>query len=334
MKIKLPYLKAYNSDGKTYYYVRQKGHPDVRIVAPLGSTEFMEAYQAALRSAPPKTGRHGAGTFGALVTSFYGSVEFANLKPNSKRTYRLILDSVAASHGHRPAATMPASVASKLIETIGATRPSMANLTKKVMHRLMRYAVRTKVRADNPFAELTAYKQGTRHTWTEAELAAYEARWPLGTRERLAYALLLYTGQRGGDVARMRRQHIINGSIHVTQEKTGTELVLPIHAELRAALKAGPSDGLSLIGDKSGRPIQRAALTEFVKRAAKAAGLPSRCLPHGLRKAILRRLAESGGTAKEIAGVSGHKTLEEIELYTAAADQQKLAAAAMNKLEK
>jgi integrase len=95
-----------------------------------------------------------------------------------------------------------------------------------------------------------------------------------------------------------------------------------------------PSDGLTLIGDRYGRPIQRSALTELVKRAAKAARLPSHCLPHGLRKAILRRLAESGGTAKEIAGVSGHKTLEEIELYTSAADQQKLAAAAMNKLEK
>jgi hypothetical protein len=28
-------------------------------------------------------------------------------------------------------------------------------------------------------------------------------RWPLGTRERLAFALLLYTGQRGGDVVKM-----------------------------------------------------------------------------------------------------------------------------------
>jgi hypothetical protein len=46
----------------------------------------------------------------------------------------------------------------------------------------------------------------------------------------------------------------------------------------------------------------------------------------------LRRLAEADATSKQIAGVSGHKTLKEIERYTKAADQKKLARAAMQKL--
>jgi integrase len=69
-----------------------------------------------------------------------------------------------------------------------------------------------------------------------------------------------------------------------------------------------------------------------MRKAVELAGMPRRCVPHGLRKAIMRRLAETGSSAKEIAAISGHRTLKEIERYTAAADQAKLSKAAMAKL--
>jgi len=47
---------------------------------------------------------------------------------------------------------------------------------------------------------------------------------------------------------------------------------------------------------------------------------------------MMRRLAEADGTGKQIASISGHKTLKVIERYTRAADQKKLAQAAMEKL--
>jgi integrase len=332
VKIRLPYLNRYFSDGKAYYYVRRKGRPNVRLEGDPGTAEFIASYQAALVSSPPRECRHGAGSFGELVRSFYGSVEFANLKPSSQRAYRHVLEAAATKHGHRPAATLPAEYASKMVEEIGRKRPGLANLTRSVMHRLMRFAIRIRVRKDNPFAGLPAYKQGTHHTWTDGELKAFEERWPLGTRERLAYALLLYTGQRGGDVVRMRRQDITDGVISVVQEKTGAALSIPIHAKLHAAIKAAPAKGMHLIGDQNGRPMTRPALTKLMKRAAKDACLGPECVPHGLRKAVLRRLAERGGSAKEIAAVSGHKSLREIERYTAAADQHRLSASAMGKL--
>src|SRR6266699_1375263 len=77
----------------------------------------------------------------------------------------------------------------------------------------------------------------------------------------------------GGDVVRMRRQDIAGGAISIVQEKTGTELSIPIHPNLHAAMKAGPAKGMNLIGDEHGRPIGRAALTALIKRAAKSAGL-------------------------------------------------------------
>jgi integrase len=66
--------------------------------------------------------------------------------------------------------------------------------------------------------------------------------------------------------------------------------------------------------------------------AIKAAGLPDRCVPHGLRKAAARRLAEAGCSEKQIAAVTGHTTLKEVARYTRAANQERLAADAVDML--
>jgi integrase len=223
--------------------------------------------------------------------------------------------------------------AEKILGKIGTEKPAMANLTRAAMRRVMKLAIKLKRRRDNPFAGLEPYKIGEHHTWTDGELNLFETKWRLGTRERLAYALLLYTGQRVGDVAKMSRGDISDGLIHVVQQKTGAEVWIPIHAELDRAMKAYPAQGLTLIGDAAGRPLSRAALSSLVATAIDEAGLPPRCVAHGLRKAAMRRLAENDGTAKQIAAISGHKTLREVERYTKAADQKKLARAAMDKLE-
>jgi hypothetical protein len=62
-------------------------------------------------------------------------------------------------------------------------------------------------------------------------------------------------------------------------------------ATARRIASRGPANGLNLIGAASGRPITTQALTDLLKRAAMAAGLPAHCLPHGPRKARMRRLA-------------------------------------------
>src|SRR5262249_5719280 len=107
---------------------------------------------------------------------------------------------------------------------------------------------------------------------------------------------------------------------------------IAIHPALARAIAAGPTNGLTIIGDKHGRPIKAKALSELIQRAAAAAGLPERCKPHGLRKSGIRRLAEAGATTKELQSVSGHKTLREVERYSERANRAKLSAAAVAKL--
>jgi enterobacteria phage integrase len=272
------------------------------------------------------------GTLGALATDFYQSTNFANLSSSSRATYRWVLDPVVKRDGHRLVRDLQPDKARKLIQEIGLRRPGMANLTRAVLRRLFSYAIDLGMRRDNPFERVPKYKLGTHHTWTDAQLEAFEKRWLLGTRQRLAYALLLYTGQRVSDVVRMRRADIHKGAIHTVQLKTGAELYVAIHPALDRALKSGPSNGIYLIGDRVGRPIKRGTLSRLIRISAKAAGLPPDCVAHGLRKAALRRLAEHGSTSKQIQAVSGHRSLSEIERYTRQADQQRLARAAIGLL--
>jgi integrase len=269
--LRLPYVRTYRDrHGRVRRYLRRRGRPDIPLPGDVGGEEFMRAYQAALGEPAKRPSPYAADTLAKLVEEYYASVEFANLKPSSRPTYRLILDSIAKRDGHRFVRDLPRDKVRKILQEIGRTQPGMANLTQKVLRALMRYAVDTGWRNDNPVAGIKPYRLGTRHSWSDEELAAFEARWPIGTRERLAYAILLYTGQRVGDVVRMRRQDVSKGCIHVIQQKTGTALAIPIHTKLYEALKAGPTMGMPLIGDQHGRAISRPTLTTLIRRAARA----------------------------------------------------------------
>jgi enterobacteria phage integrase len=80
-----------------------------------------------------------------------------------------------------------------------------------------------------------------------------------------------------------------------------------------------------------GQPFTVKGFGNMIATAIREAGLPARCKAHGLRKAAARRLAEAGCSASEIAAITGHKTLAEVERYTRAADQERLARQAIQR---
>jgi integrase len=169
------------------------------------------------------------------------------------------------------------------------------------------------------------------HTWIEDEIAQFEAHHPVGTKPRLALALLLYTAQRRSDVIRIGRQHIRDGVLTVKQQKTGVTLAIPVHPHLQAVLDATPSEHLTFLTMTGGKPYGSEHFSKTFRAWCDAAGLPKHCSAHGLRKAACRRLAEAGCSANEIAAISGHATLREVERYTKAADQARLARNAMTR---
>jgi site-specific recombinase XerD len=335
--IRLKYVNAFRDrHGKMRYYVRRKGHPKVPLPGFPGSKAFMDAYHVGIGTAAvgqTTVVRAGPRSLSALFASYFNSASFRNTAEGSQSTYRKVLRPIEEKHGHRSVTDLPLEKAHKLIEDIGATRPGMANVTSSALRKAFDHAVKLRWRNDNPFIGIQRYKLGTHHTWTDEELAAYIARWRLGTRERVLFDLLYYTAQRISDVAQMKHGDIGPKGIYVKQQKTGAELVIPLHAALRRSINAyGLRGGQYLVGRRDGKRMSANSLSQVVVAAAQKAGLSDQCVTHGIRKAVLRQLAERNMGSKVIASMSGHKTLREIERYTEKADQGRMVLAAINAL--
>ena len=99
------------------------------------------------------------------------------------------------------------------------------------MRGLFRWAAKAKLVARDPTigVENPAQPKSDGYPpWTEEDVAAYQRRWPIGTRERVWLDVLLYTGLRRGDAVRLGRQHVRDGIATLKTEKTGTEVTIPI----------------------------------------------------------------------------------------------------------
>jgi integrase len=130
----------------------------------------------------------------------------------------------------------------------------------------------------------------------------------------------------------MGRQHIRNGLLHVKQRKTGVELDLPVRPELAMILTTSGGNNLTFLTKKNGKPYSESEFSMRFRDWCSEASLPKRCVFHGLRKAGCRILAHLGCTPHEIKAWSGHETLKEVERYTKAVEQDRLARSAMAKI--
>lgn len=337
---RLKYLHAFvDRHGRARYYFRRNGK---RTPLPglLGSREFMDAYAACLAEQPAIPERRATaapGTFAALAISYYRSPSYQDLATSSRANYRRVIDGFLAEHGHRRVDQIRREHIDAIIGKM-VDRPGAGIVLLKRIRTLVRYAIAIKWLRHDPTLGATSYRSKEFHTWTEKELAQFEGRWPEGSRQRLAYALLLYTGQRGSDVYRMSYAHIDADTIEVTQQKTGQEdadekLVIPMHRSLQRELALAKREHVVILTTAFGQPFSLKGFGNFMSDAIRAAGLPIKCKAHGLRKAAARRLAEAGCTAKQIQAITGHKSLEEVERYTRKADQMHLARQAVAKQE-
>jgi integrase len=321
-------------DGRSHHYFRRRGYPRTRLPGLPWSSEFMLAYQAALDSAPLPIGerlRSKAGSLSAAIAGYYGSQLFRGLTGGTPAMRRAILERFRNEHGDKPITLLPKKF---VVAVLDRMEPFAARNWLKAIRHLMQYCIDQElIRVDPTLGiKLKTVRTAGHHTWTEDEIAAFEVCYPVGTKARLALALGLYTAQRRGDVICMGRQHIRDGVLSVRQQKTGAALAIPVHHELQAIIAATPIGHLTLLTTKSGKSYAGNDLSEQFRVWCNAAGLPARCVFHGLRKAALTRLADAGCTVHEIAAISGHKTLKEIERYTKAADQARLARTAMERI--
>jgi integrase len=332
-RIKLQYIHEFRDrHGKLRRYVRLPNGKRLPLPGAPGTAEFMEAYHAALAGeASPGRKEIGAsrtvpGTINAAVVSYFNSVAFQAMAPESRRTRRGILEHFRAEHGDKRIALLQRSHVDRMVAAKAATpaaaRNFLAALRVLIAHCILVEGWRT----DNPTqgVKLPQIKSDGFRTWTEDDIAVFEAKHAVGSRARLALALLLYTAQRRSDIVRLGRQHIRDGAIYLRQQKTGTPLAIPVHPELAAIIEVTPGDHLTFITTQAGKPFSPSSFANWFRGMCAEAGLCG-LSAHGLRKAACRRLAEAGCSANVIAAISGHASLREVQRYTAAADQARMA---------
>jgi integrase len=342
--MKLPrYIKGYvDRHGKARFYFRRAGFKDLKLPGIPWSPEFMQGYEIAMAGQPAAVGsaRVLPGSMHALAISYYTSLPY--LKMRSKRARRNIIerfcretDANGLRNGDKRASLLQREHIVRFMAG-RADRPESAN----ALRALMRHAVDIKMRADDPtqgIRQIAPKSKEGYHTWDEHEIQRFEAHHHIGSRPRLALALGLYTGQARQDVIAMGPQHIRDGVLtwvrRKTAHSTGIELFIPVRAELRQIIDATPSGHLTFLTTIFGKPFTVAGFGNWFRDQCNAASLPH-CSFHGLRKAAARRLAEGGCTPHEIAAITGHATLREIERYTKAANRKALARTAMKKLKR
>lgn len=326
-----------NQHGKWTVRFRRSGWPTVYPKERIGTDEFANEYRNWLAGQMPQTAainRAGApGTLRALAVSYFNSTTFRSLKADSTQTtYRNIIERLCAEHGDKRVAMIQREHVVKLMAA-RSNKPDSANGLRKVLRAMMQHAIEIGLRKDDPTRDVKSIrvKSDGYHSWTDDEILQFENCHAIGTRARLAQALLLYTGQRRSDMVCMGKQHVRKGAITVRQIKTGAALQIPMHETLAAIIAATPSEHLTYLTTQFGKPFTSAGFGNWFRDQCNAAGL-DHCSAHGLRKAAARRLAEAGCTAHEIAAITGHASLREVQRYTKAVDQSRLAVSAMNKV--
>ena len=338
MRRRPPYLlKETNRHGRTVWYVRKGDGPRVRIRGDYGSAEFVEAYEAAVNGrSQPQQAAASAGSLEWLITRYRETGAWQSLAASTRKgRERIFLQTIEAA-GTLPYASLTRAVIVAGREKRAAT-PAQARTFLDALRGLFRWALDAGLVSVDPTAGVknpSRPKSGGFPVWTEDDVARYQKRWPIGTRQRIWLDVLLYTGLRRGDAVRLGRQHVRDGVAEIRTEKSGfmTEVTIPILPILEATLAAGPCGDLAFICGERGAPLTKEAFGNMFRKACLAAKVDKSA--HGVRKIGATRAANAGATVAELEALFGWHGGGMASLYTRSADRRRLATGAISKLER
>ena len=325
-----------DKNGKKRYRFRRTGYTTYYFKHEPGSVEFAAEYKSckdgvAAQALRPGMDRIVPGSFDDLISRYYRSPDFLDPGDRTRVVYRNAIErwrEMKTPKGNRHGAAMVKDLDAKLVGGWMADmlpHKTSANMLRKRLSALMDFAVREGMAPTNPVKATKAFKitSGGVHAWTEREISAYEKRHKLGTKARLAFDLLLWTGQRRGDMRMMGPGNVVDGRLSLVQEKTGMLVDLPILQPLADSILASPIGAETFLVNEWGNTFTSAGIGNWFRNRCDEAALPQ-CSAHGLRKAAARRFAEAGCTNQQIKSWTGHTTDSEVSRYTASASRQAL----------
>jgi integrase len=329
-----PHLhKQFTRHGATVWYVRIGKGPRTRILGAYGSAEFNEAYDAAIAGKPkPVAGRAASGSLRWLVKRYMESASWGKLSAATRKQRGNIFVAVLAKAGDEPFSKVTRKHIIDGRERRKAT-PNQARHFVVTMRGLFLWAIEQGHCTMDPTEGVKSPRPKTdgHHTWTPAECDRFEAKYPVGTHERLAYDVLLYTGLRRGDAAKLGRQHVRNGVITIRTEKTGEMVTVPVLPPLARSIEATPTGEMTfIISAYNGKAFTKESFGNWFRGVCDEAGVQGSA--HGLRKAGATRAAENGATESELEAIFGWRGGKMAALYTRQANRTKLSTQAASKL--
>lgn len=271
-------------------------------------------------------------TLSALIDAYKDSPEWRGLSAKTKTVYAIHLRPLDRI-GHTDPRTITRREILTIRDAIASNgRNAAATAFVRTTSALFQWGVDREWLDQNPVVRVKSLPGGHLPAWTPENAAIARAKLP--DHMRRVVILALYTGQRRGDLCSMRWSAYDGQVIRLTQEKTGAELVIPAHPELKAEMDEWKRSAASttILVNADGVPWKPNNLSYHMGAALERIGLPPDLNVHGIRKLAAANLADVGCSTKEIGAITGHRTLAMIELYTRSADQQKLASAAIFRL--
>lgn len=325
----LQYLRSRQRRGKGrwfHYYRRDEKEIPLGVhgLHPTDPRVFAAycAAHARWEEKPPTAEVPKGGSFAWAVEIYQATADWkTGLKPTTKKQRSAIYRRYIAKQGGRPIANITRDDIETGLKAKGGS-PAVQEL--KALRPVFAHAHDMKLIPVDPTFGLKMKRPKSKGfpTVTAEEIEAFQARWPIGTTERLAFDLGLLIGAARVDLVRLSRKNERDGILTYIREKTGTTAQVPVTPELRTVISRTPDIAPAFLLTSFGKPFSAAGFGNFFGDAAKAAGMKSRL--HGLRKGFCVFCAEKGATTSQIAAMAGHLTLSEVERYTRAADRTRM----------
>lgn len=325
----LDHVKYVRSKGRLYAYFntgrKRNGKPIYMRLPDPSAIGFYDSY-AAMKGARTKRASVDY-TVADMARDYENSPQFRVLARASQDLYSKTLKRITALVGYFPANGLTRPFLQPVLDR-EMKGPGAYNIFVAVLGALYKWGRDREKTEQEPTKGIGKLKLGEHEPWPddvlEAALASDDA------LVRLSVNLLCFTGQRIGDVLKMRWSDIRGGVIHVVQQKTGKELWIPLLSELQAVLDETPKRGMTIIADKSGRPISQGRVRTALQ--AFTAGQGAKTVPHGLRKNAVNAFLEARSTIPEVAAITG-QSYQMVEHYAKRINQKHMAESAVLKLE-
>ena len=320
---KLTHVKYVRRHGKVYAYFntgqKRDGKPIYSRLPDPASPSFFASY-ASFKASRERRGRP-TYTVAHLADDYASSAAYADLAESSRKNYGFQLDKIRTTWGKFVADDLlPADI--RMVAESDRWGPATANMVVAVIGAAYRWGRRHSKVTIDPVRDIEMRETGSHEPWPEDLIEA--ALVSDDDLVRLGVHLLYFTGQRIGDVCKMRWGDVRDGHVYVKQTKTGKVVEPPLTGELAAELDRTPRTGIRILSVSAEK--LRAVLKAFT------AGRGVETVPHGLRKNAVIALLEAGCTVPETAAITG-QTHQVVEHYAAQVDRRRLGKAAIFKFD-